>query len=266
MNQHTIGAVPMPSLATNVVHAGNAEGSTRKCHFAQQSLNACPYNMEAERLAVDDCMQGLEVRREWTEAQMVTSFGGGMIPGTPDGMFEDWVGNLRCVQVVRAPIHPAMTAKVIEEVIYQTALVKIWKSQMWMKATQILPHEFIVFLWLPFQPPEGTGEKTQALISRCKQDGWPFCFRCKIPADPESIFPLKFAWQKAGREGAVEGVCTRRVGKNISETDLSTFDPTDFESNSGDEEEILFPDLFEEEEEEEWPSICSCVAADEHAA
>jgi hypothetical protein len=193
------------------------------------SLNSCPYNLEAERLAMEDCMRGLDVRREWSETEMVSSFGGGMIPGTPDGMFEEWQGvegksRLTCVQVVRAPIHRGMDFDEIEEVLYQTVLTKIWKSQMWMKSTHIVPDEFIIFLWKPFQSVEGTGEKAQALIEKCRQTGWPFVFRCKVPAEPGSIFPLMFAWQGAGREGGMEGRFGKKRSK-VSEADLSTFFP-----------------------------------------
>merc|ERR1712232_1170850 len=132
--------------------------------------------MGAERLAMEDCMHGLDVRREWSETEMVSSFGGGLVPGTPDGMFEEWQdehgkSKLTCVQVVRAPIHPNMDFAEIEEVLYRTVLVKIWKSQMWMKSTQIMPDAFVIYLWKPFQSAEGTGEKAQALIERCRQNG-----------------------------------------------------------------------------------------------
>jgi hypothetical protein len=131
----------------------------------------------------------------------------------------------------------------IEEVLYQTVLTKIWKSQMWMKSAHIVPDEFIIFLWKPFQSVEGTGEKAQALIEKCRQAGWPFVFRCKVPAEPGSMFPLMFAWQGAGREGGMEGRFGKKRSK-VSEADLSTFVPNDFEENS--EDEISLPDLFED--------------------
>ena len=51
-----------------------------------------------------DCCLGLEIRRTWSEQELVRSFGGRMPPGTPDGMFETWDGTLTCVQVVRVPL------------------------------------------------------------------------------------------------------------------------------------------------------------------
>merc|ERR1712014_165494 len=51
------------------------------------------------------------------------------------------------------------------------------------------------------------------------------------------------AWQTAGREGGMESRCVNRKCNRISEADLSTFDPTDFEENAEDE---ILPDLFGE--------------------
>merc|ERR1719265_268333 len=126
-----------------------------------------------------------------------------------------------------------------------------------MKSTCIMPHEFIIFLWLPFQTPEGTGKKAQDLIDRCSQEGWPFRLRVKLPAEPGSLFPLKFAWQRTGREGGAESRSRKHCSKNISEADLSTFDMGSF---GEDEQEETLPDLFEE-----WPVICEQTLSDESA-
>jgi hypothetical protein len=201
--------------------------------------------MEAERLAMEDCMQGVDVRREWTEKQMVCSFGGNMLPGTPDGMYEDWEGRLTCVQVVRVALTPSMSPVGMEEVYYQTVLTKLVKSQQWMLATQTMPHEFIIFCWLPCASPEGTGARAQALIERVRDSGWPFCLRAKLPAEPGALFPAMFAWRSAGREGGSEG--HGRGRKGISEADLSTVDPTDWiRGEQSDEEYALEWDLFGE--------------------
>merc|ERR1712187_967354 len=194
--------------------------------------------MEAERLAMEDCMRGVDVRREWSETEMVRSFAGGMLPGTPDGMYEDWNGNLSCVQVVRVPITPCMSFGQIEELLYQTVLVKVWKSQTWMEAMHCLPHEFIIFCWLPFQPPGGTGDKAQMFVERLRGEGWPFRFRCKLPSNPSELFPAKFAYRRAGREGGLEGCGPGKT--SISEEDLSTLDPSDF---LNDEEDESLPDF-----------------------
>merc|ERR1712125_207949 len=109
------------------------------------------------------------------------------------------------------------------------------------------PHEFIIFCWLPFEPPEGTGDKTQQLIEKLRREGWPFRLRCKLPANPSDLFPTKFAYHQAGREGGSEGL---RLGrKAVTEEDLSTMDPMDFLSDE--EDESLpedWPSLFEEDE------------------
>lgn len=114
---------------------------------------------------------------------------------------------------------------------------------MWMKSTHTVPDEFIIFLWLPFQTMEGTGEKAQALIEKCRQHGWPFVLRCKVPAEPGALFPLMFAWQGAGREGGMESRYGKTGKHKISEADLSTFDATNFDEDAEDE---ILPDLFDD--------------------
>merc|ERR1712113_810163 len=89
----------------------------------------------------------------------------------------------------------------------------------------------------------GTGEKAQALIERCRRDGWPFVLRAKVPADPGALFPLKFAWQGVGREGGMESRYVRTRKNKINESDLSTFEPTDFDDDA---EEGFELDLFED--------------------
>lgn len=210
-----------------------------------ESLNADPFNVEAERLAMEDCMQGVDVRREWTETQMVMSFGGMMLPGTPDGMYEDHDGRLTCVQVVRVPLTSSMSPAEMENVYYQTVLTKLVKSQKWVLSTQTMPHEFIIFCWLPFATSEGTGDRAQALIERVRDAGWPFCLRAKVPAEPGALFPAMFAWRGAGREGGSEGHGRRRT--RISESELSTVDPTEWiHGEQADEECDLGWDLFGE--------------------
>lgn len=194
-------------------------------------------------------MQGVDVRREWTEKQMVCSFGGGMCPGTPDGMYEDWEGRLTCVQVVRVPLSPSMSPVEMEEVFYQTVLAKLVKSQKWMLSTQTMPDEFIIFCWLPFPSPEGTGDRAQALIEKVRGDGWPFCLRARLPAEPGALFPAMFAWRGAGREGGSEGRGRGRTG--ISEADLSTVDPAEWIlGGTTDEDPSPEWDLFGE-----WPPV-----------
>merc|ERR1712137_63445 len=145
----------------------------------QQSLNDCPFNLEAERLAVEECELGKSVRREWSEMQMVHNFGGHMVPGTPDGMFEYWTqdgeANLQCVQVVRGPIVFGMGDDEISDVLHQTVLTKASKSISWMIATKTLPHDFTIFCWLQFQPPEECVCQADELVDKIRSElGWPF--------------------------------------------------------------------------------------------
>merc|ERR1711920_1026433 len=117
-------------------------------------------------------MFGLDVARVWTEEEMVSSFGGRsssgkpsgrIVPGTPDGMFEEKNGRLTCVQVVRVPIKASMTPEEQENIIYNTVLVKIIKSQQWMLATGIMPDEFNIFCWCQDWPrSQAVGDKVQA--------------------------------------------------------------------------------------------------------
>merc|ERR1740121_1834938 len=138
-------------------------------------------------------MRGLDIRREWSESQMLTAFGGMNIPGTPDGMYEDWDGRVTCVQVVRVPFSRSMRVAELEEVYYRIVLVKAYKSQIWMRATRMVPHEFIIFTWLPFDTPEGLGGRAQQLIKGLQDQGWPFKLRCMIPEDSSALFPARFA-------------------------------------------------------------------------
>merc|ERR1719291_879226 len=106
-----------------------------------------------------------------------------------------------------------------------------------MRFTRNVPYEFIIFTWLPFETPEGTGSRAQRLVERLRAEGWPFHLRCMLAEDAGALFPARFAWRRDGRDGGAEGRrgCRKR-GAPISEADLSTFVPEDFES--GDEESV----------------------------
>lgn len=41
--------------------------------------------MGGKKILHQDCCLGLEIRRTWSEQELVRSFGGQMPPGTPDG-------------------------------------------------------------------------------------------------------------------------------------------------------------------------------------
>ena len=94
-------------------------------------------------------MRGPEVCQEFMETDMVTTTCGRMVEGTPDGGFKEINELLTLVQVVRVPLLAEMDATDLADVLYDTVLAKIVKSQMWMKQTCVFPDNFIVFCWLP---------------------------------------------------------------------------------------------------------------------
>jgi hypothetical protein len=212
--------------------------------------------MRSEEFALEECMRGVEVRRTWTEKKLVVSFGGSMLPGTPDGMFEDWNGDLTCVQVVRVPITEIMDMHDVSEVLYQTVLTKVIKSQAWLIATKTRPKYFIIFCWLPRIEggyADSCGDRTQALLERLRTNWWPFHVRAMVPDRCDDLFPAKFAFNQSLHEGhdinsdqahlALKG---RRKRMNVSEADLSTVDPISIED---DDDENVTWDIFDEEGE-----------------
>merc|ERR1719199_2073771 len=90
------------------------------------SLNNDPFNLRAEHFALAACMPAAPelVGKQWSEQSMVLSSFGCVVPGTPDGMFEDLSSGsarLVCVQVVRMPLHPARTpAYAVARLVYNT--------------------------------------------------------------------------------------------------------------------------------------------------
>merc|ERR1712217_140171 len=131
-----------------------------------------------------------------------------------------------------------MTTEQQQQVLRQTVLDKLVKSQMWMKASQTMPHEFIVFCWCQHWP-NTAGSIAQDLIERVRSDGWPFKLRLMVPTNPGDLFPAKFAYQRAGQEG---GCMSKPHNGKYTETDLSTYDPTDFVSDEDPMEWNLFDD------------------------
>lgn len=192
------------------------------------SLNSDPYNMRSEELAVAECARGVEVRRTWSEQEMVRSFGGHMFPGTPDGVFESWDGELTCVQVVRVPIVSGMSPESMQETLAQTVLVKVIKSQHWLHACNVVPHDFVIFCWLPFTVPDIVAEKTYELMRHVQSLDPRFSLRLRVPAEPGDLFPSRFA-AHVGELGA-EKRC--RAVRGLS--DVSTF--TGNETDSEDDE------------------------------
>eukprot|EP00930_Biecheleria_cincta_P085108 TRINITY_DN74530_c0_g1_i1.p1 TRINITY_DN74530_c0_g1~~TRINITY_DN74530_c0_g1_i1.p1 ORF type:complete len:440 (-),score=68.06 TRINITY_DN74530_c0_g1_i1:97-1416(-) len=185
-------------------HATEAFDQNVMC---RKTLNEDPYNVRAEQLAMEHCKCGFNVTEELTETDMVVSSCGSLIPGTPDGGFRDSTGLLRLVQVVRVPLLPGMDADEVGDILYETVLAKIVKSQAWMKQTGTIPHDFVIFCWLP---PVGAHEVclkqseslfwTEALMWNVQFGGWPFSLMIQVPVNPSAIFPDLFGRRNHDRK------------------------------------------------------------------
>jgi len=116
-----------------------------------------------------------------------------MLPGTPDGMFECWDGALTCVQVVRVPLVAEMRLEEAQEALLQTVLTKVVKSQAWLSATSVMPTDFVIFCWLPFQIDPVLVERTEASMDRIRALDPRFSLRLRVPADAGALFPALFA-------------------------------------------------------------------------
>eukprot|EP00929_Paragymnodinium_shiwhaense_P000363 TRINITY_DN100609_c0_g1_i1.p1 TRINITY_DN100609_c0_g1~~TRINITY_DN100609_c0_g1_i1.p1 ORF type:complete len:300 (+),score=34.81 TRINITY_DN100609_c0_g1_i1:354-1253(+) len=192
---------------------GTSKSDTDNFPNATDSLNSDPYNLRSEELALAECMLGVEVRRTWSETDMVRSSCGNHLPGTPDGMFENWDGDITCVQVVRAPLVASMSLEVVQETLSKTVLTKVIKSQRWLAASSILPAEFIVFCWLPYPVSETLIVQTEELMQRIRGLDPRFSLRLRVPAEPGDLFPARFA-----------SSCSKAASsRNVSESDVSTF-------------------------------------------
>lgn len=210
--------------------------------MGRQTLNEDPSNVLAEQLAMQRCMQGFDVVQEMSEVELLVTSCGHMIPGTPDGGFIDSDGLMRLIQVVRVPLLPGMDADEVADTLHDTVLTKIVKSQAWMKQTGILPHDFVIFCWLP---PVGAYEVcmeqsdamlwTEALMSNVRSGGWPFSLRVETPPDPADMFPTFFAKNSRERKSFLSGLCYH-------------LNAADFDAN--DEDEAMQWDLFDEDFEE----------------
>lgn len=196
--------------------------------MASQSLNSDPYNLRSEELAMAECARGVELRRVWSEQEMVCSFGGHMFPGTPDGMFESWDGELTCVQVVRVPLVPGMGPDRTQETLAHTILTKVVKSQKWLRACRAVPHDFVIFCWLPFTVPADVVEAVEDLMQRVRKLDPRFSLKLRVPPQPGDLFPARFAYVHSARSQK----------RDVQESDISTY-------LGGDEDS-------EEEEEMPW--------------
>lgn len=189
---------------------------------ALESLNLDPYNIRAEELALEECTLGAEVRRTWSEREMVCSFDGRHFPGTPDGMFETWDGALTCVQVVRVPLLAEFDLSALKEALAQTVLTKVVKSQHWLSASHIVPQDFVIFCWLPFAIPEDVSEHAETLMQRVQKLDPRFSLRLRVPAQAGALFPALFA-------------SSARERRRVTESDVSTYTG----SEESDDEELL---------------------------
>jgi hypothetical protein len=174
-------------------------------------LNHDPFNLRAEELALEDVIGGQDVRRTWSETELVRVFAGQLTPGTPDGMVELWDGSIICIQVVRAPILKSMTVEDMKATLAQTVVAKVVKSQAWLRHTQVMPYEFVIFAWLPFSPDGAVLAHAEALIARLRSaKDSRFTLRLRIPEDVEALFPVLFG---------IRGPPEKR--KTFSEEDVS---------------------------------------------
>lgn len=208
-----------------------------------ESLNSDPYNLRAEEFAMLDCTQGVEIRRTWSEKEMVRAIDGHFFPGTPDGMFENWDGALTCVQVVRVPLVFELSLHGMQETLAQTIMTKIVKSQQWLRASHVVPHDFIIFCWLPFFVQDAVAEHAENLMQQVRLLDPRFSLRLRVPAQPGALFPALFA---SNHEVSL------RKARGYSWTDITTYSGSEPET---DEEEECAWDITWGWEEEWSPAM-----------
>mmetsp|Transcript_71555 Transcript_71555/g.173270 ORF Transcript_71555/g.173270 Transcript_71555/m.173270 type:complete len:310 (+) Transcript_71555:258-1187(+) len=184
-----------------------------------QSLNADPFNVHAEELALEDCTRGLEVRRSWSEREMVRSFDGRHFPGTPDGMFETWDGALTCVQVVRVPLVVELNLADMQQTLAHTVLVKVVKSQQWLHASHFVPEDFVIFCWLPFCVHSEVAQYAEERMQQVRRVDQRFSLRLRVPPQPGALFPARFA--------SNHDVHVQKSRGGYSWSDVSTYSPSD---------------------------------------
>eukprot|EP00933_Yihiella_yeosuensis_P082205 TRINITY_DN95997_c0_g1_i1.p1 TRINITY_DN95997_c0_g1~~TRINITY_DN95997_c0_g1_i1.p1 ORF type:complete len:307 (+),score=43.73 TRINITY_DN95997_c0_g1_i1:193-1113(+) len=199
-----------------------------------ESLNSDPFNIRAEELALQECTMGVEVRRMWTEQEMVRSFGGHITPGTPDGMFESWDGDLTCVQVVRVPLTVSDDVSVMQTILVDTLLTKVVKSQSWLRLSHTTPQEFIIFCWLPYSVPATVTDHVKIVMDRVQKLDHRFSLRLHTPAEPSLIFPSLFARNYESSRSS--------RSRSYTECDVATYQGSE-QSDDDDEEEYFSWDI-----------------------
>jgi hypothetical protein len=222
--------LPAPCAAPGAIYADFQEKCGKdKC---TGSLNHDPFNLRAEELALEDVIGGRDVRRTWTEAELVRSFAGQLTPGTPDGMVELWDESVTCIQVVRAPLLRSMTVEDMKTTLAQTVVAKVVKSQAWLRHSQVMPHEFVIFAWLPFSPDGAVLAHAEALIARVRNEkDSRFTLRLRIPEDVEALFPVLFGISGSPRQ------------KTFSEDDVSPAELLSEDDDSDDFDLGLYWDM-----------------------
>lgn len=168
---------------------------------------------------MEDCTRGLEVRRTWSEREMVRSFDGRLFPGTPDGMFETWDGALTCVQVVRVPLGAEMSWEGMQQTLAHTVLVKVVKSQQWLRASHFAPQDFAIFCWLPFCVPSQVAQYAEERMRQVQEVDPRFSLRLRVPAEPGALFPARFA--------SNHDLEAQKARKGYCWSDVETYNPTD---------------------------------------
>jgi len=223
--------------------------------FQNGSLNNDEHNLRAEEWAMELCMIDHYVDKRWSEQECLFNFGGTMMPGTPDGMFEDDLGCLVCVQVVRVPVLPSTSLNEMVSRIHDTVLTKVVKSKTWMKSTRILPDEFIIFCWLfPGLQAKDLAvalRKPRAMMKRLRKRGMPFSLKFAVAGDacpvPVAGMPFNLKFGALFPIGFALNGCFRKVAP-IEDAELYAFSLADFESDDAAEEWDVFAFEFDEEE------------------
>lgn len=175
---------------------------------------------------MQDCTQGVDIRRTWSEKEMVRAIDGRLFPGTPDGMFENWDGALTCVQVVRVPLVPELNLHGMQETLARTITTKVVKSQQWLRASHVVPHDFIIFCWLPFTISKSVAEHAELLMHHIRLLDPRFSLRLRVPAQPGALFPALFA---------VNYEASLQKARAYSWSDIATYPGSESEIDEEDE-------------------------------
>merc|ERR1712066_677609 len=95
-----------------------------------------------------------------------------------------------------------MNSEKTNETLKQTILSKVLKSQQWLRACHALPHDFVIFCWLPFSVSKLVESESYSLMQRVNRLDPRFSLRLCVPAEPHHLFPELFAYSNPNK------VCT----------------------------------------------------------